>query len=82
MNQLTSRPSSSSSGASPARTEPSKPAGRAAHVGLVVAICAAVGVGLLAGPRASSAHHTSVSAPTHLVAQSTTPNVTGGPGNV
>lgn len=81
MYQLTTRPTDSSSSTSPARCKSGKLVGWTAHMGLVVAICAAVGVGVLAGPRAASSHHTVVSAPSHLVAQSLTLDITGGPGS-
>lgn len=80
MYQLIPQSTDSSSSPSPARCESGKLAGWAAHAGLAVAICAALGVGVLAGPRAASSHHTIVGAPAHLVAQSTSPNITGGSG--
>lgn len=80
MYQLTSRPTESSPSTFSAGAKRGTPAGRIAHVGLAVTVCAALGVGILTGSRAASSHHTVVSAPAHLVAQSFTPDITGGPG--
>lgn len=82
MHQMTARPTNPSAPASSVRIVPRSPEGRLVRAGLGVAICVALGMGILAGPPAASSHHTVMSAPTHVAATSTTPDITGGPGNV
>ena len=55
------------------------------RAGLVLGICAALGVSILGGPHAATSRHSAASVSIHLAAQSiatASPDVTGGPGTM
>lgn len=66
--------------------EPSRPLGRIARFGVALGMCAALGVGVLAGPQVAAPHHSVTRMSTHvavrLATAADTSGITGGPGNV
>lgn len=77
--RLADLPSDSSNGS--ARL--ARPLGRFARASMALAVCAALGIGLLAGQHASTLRHTASSVSLHALAQSdsTSSGISGGPGD-
>jgi hypothetical protein len=83
MNHAAARLADLPSGLSNGSVRPARPLGRFTRASMILAVCAALGMGLLAGQHASLLHHTvsSVSLPTLAQSASTPAGISGGPGN-
>jgi len=83
MNRAATRPSDVPSPLSVGSTETVSLPGRFIRAGMVLGICAALGMSILGGPHAATSRHSTASVSIHLAAHSiarVSPSVTGGPG--